>query len=231
MKTIPTIEKFQKEKIYNKTIPDGIYIIKPMISPNKCIKLKGNDGPVISDFNNENRQKYNIKYDPNNKYYSIQCIADDCPKYLTCDDIYIYPYDKSHDKNQQWHIVISEDNNYEIICDINNNYMNVEEGANNVICKEKNGKINQRFNFEPTTKTKTYHPPPIIEYFPIPNFHHPYTNQVSIVDALKSVGANSSKAYRRAIGDRNNIPYTPFSPAYNTHMLNLMKQGKLIIPY
>ena len=32
-----------------------------MISPNKCIKLKGNDGPVISDFNNENRQKYNIK--------------------------------------------------------------------------------------------------------------------------------------------------------------------------
>ena len=60
------------------------------LSPNKFIKLKGNDGPVISDFNNENRQKYNIKYDPNNKYYSIQCIADDCPKYLTCDDIYIY---------------------------------------------------------------------------------------------------------------------------------------------
>ena len=220
-----TIEKFKKERIYNKTIIDGIYIIRPMISPNKCIKL-GNNGPEISDFNNENRQKYNIKYDQNSKYYSIQCIADDCPKYLTCDDINIYTHDKSHDKNQQWHIVISEDNNYEIICDKNNNYMNVEEGSNKIICKEKNGKINQRFNFESTIKT----PPPPERYFPIPNFHHPYTNQVSIVDALKSVGADSSKGYRRAIGDRNGIPGVPYSPSYNTHMLNLMKQGRLIIP-
>ena len=231
-----TIEKFKKERIYNKTIIDGIYIIRPMISPNKCIKL-GNNGPEISDFNNENRQKYNIKYDPNNKYYSIQCIADDCPKYLTCDDIYIYTHDKSHDKNQQWHIVISEDNNYEIICDKNNNYMNVEEGSNKIICKEKNGKINQRFNFESTIKTPPPPPPkppepprPPERYFPIPNFHHPYTNQVSIVDALRSVGADSSKGYRRAIGDRNGIPGVPYSPSYNTHMLNLMKQGRLIIP-
>ena len=237
-----TIEKFKKERIYNKTIIDGIYIIRPMISPNKCIKLE-NNGPEISDFNNEKRQKYNIKYDPNNKYYSIQCIADDCPKYLTCDDINIYTHDKSHDKNQQWHIVISEDNNYEIICDKNNNYMNVEEGSNKIICKEKNGKINQRFNFESTIKTPPPPPPkppeppkasepprPPERYFPIPNFHHPYTNQVSIVDALKSVGADSSKGYRRAIGDRNGIPGAPYSPSYNTHMLNLMKQGRLIIP-
>ena len=233
-----TIEKFKKERIYNKTIIDGIYIIRPMISPNKCIKL-GNNGPEISDFNNENRQKYNIKYDQNNKYYSIQCIDDDFPKYLTCDDKNIYPHDKSHDKNQRWHIVIAEDNYYEIICDINSNYMDAEEGRPKIICKEKNGKINQRFNFESTTKTppppppkppEPPRPPENVRYFPIPNFHPPYTNQVSIVDALKSVGADSSKGYRRAIGDRNGIPGTPFFPAYNTHMLNLMKQGRLINP-
>ena len=115
--------------------------------------------------------------------------------------------------------------------------MNVEEGSNKIICKDKNGKINQRFNFESTIKTPPPPPPkppepprPPERYFPIPNFHHPYTNQVSIVDALKSVGADSSKGYRRAIGDRNGIPGVPYSPSYNTHMLNLMKQGRLIIP-
>ena len=70
----------------------------------------------------------------------------------------------------------------------------------------------------------------IVRYFPRPNWHGPYINQVSIVDALASIGYPYDKNYRSQIGIRNNIPGIPFSPEYNTHMLNLMKQGKLIIP-
>ena len=122
---------------------------------------------------------------------------------------------------------------------------NANDGTK-ILCKEKNGKTNQKFNFKATSKTLPPPPPPPpqkqnpppppppqqpqVHYFPTPNWHHPFTNQVSIVDALGSIGVDSSKAYRRRIGDRNGIPGRPFSPEYNTHMLNLMKQGRLIIP-
>ena len=69
-----------------------------------------------------------------------------------------------------------------------------------------------------------------VQYFPIPNFNGASSNQFSIVDALRSVGYDSSKNYRLKIGQRNNIPGTPFTPQYNMIMLNLMKAGKLIIP-
>ena len=70
----------------------------------------------------------------------------------------------------------------------------------------------------------------VVQYFPIPNFNGASSNQFSIVDALRSVGYDSSKNYRLKIGQRNNIPGVPFSPQYNMAMLNLMKAGKLIIP-
>ena len=73
-------------------------------------------------------------------------------------------------------------------------------------------------------------PQPSVSYFPPPNFHHPYTNQVSIVDALKSIGVDSSLHYRTIIGQRNGIPGKPGSPAYNTTMLNILKSGRLIRP-
>ena len=69
-----------------------------------------------------------------------------------------------------------------------------------------------------------------ILYFPIPNFINGAFNSCSIIDALKSVGYPYDKNYRIKIGQRNNIPGPIFSPAYNMQMLNLMKQGKLIIP-
>ena len=69
-----------------------------------------------------------------------------------------------------------------------------------------------------------------VEYFPIPNFNNGQFNPCSIVDALRSVGYPYDNGYRLKIGQRNNIPGTPFSPANNINMLNLMKEGKLIIP-
>ena len=136
----------------------------------------------------------------------------------------------------------NDNGGYEIILEKNKKLMQVEENANNgsgVSCQEKKGKPNQTFYFEATTKTmppppKLPEPPvppqPQVNYFPKPNWHGPYINQVSIVDALASVGYPYDKNYRSQIGIRNNIPGVPFSPEYNTHMLNLMKQGKLIIP-
>lgn len=52
----------------------------------------------------------------------------------------------------------------------------------------------------------------------------------SIVDALKSLGYNSSYSYRKKIATANNIKGYLGTPKQNTQMLNLLKQGKLIKP-
>ena len=101
--------------------------------------------------------------------------------------------------------------------------MQVEENANNgskISCQKKIGKPNQIFNSEKTTKTilppsqtkkEEFHKP-IVRYFPRPNWHKPYINQLSIVDALRSIGYPYDQNYRSQIGIRNNIPGTPFGP-------------------
>lgn len=53
---------------------------------------------------------------------------------------------------------------------------------------------------------------------------------VSIVDGLKSIGANSSYSYRCTIAAANNISGYRGTAAQNTQMLNLLKAGKLIRP-
>ena len=53
-------------------------------------------------------------------------------------------------------------------------------------------------------------------------------NSGSIVDALKAIGADSSFNNRRAIAKANGITGYIGTPAQNTKMLNLLKQGKLI---
>ena len=148
---------------------------------------------------------------------------------------------KNKDFNQQWHIVNNDSGGYEIILEKNKKLIHVEENANNgirVTCQDKKGKPNQIFNFETTQKTiltPTPSPvpqpqPEIILYFPILNFHGPFHDHNSIVDALKSVGCNSNKEYRLQIGKRNNISGVPHTQSYNDCMLKLMKKGKLIIP-
>ena len=62
-------------------------------------------------------------------------------------------------------------------------------------------------------------------YFPIPNY-----GGGSIVDALKSINSESSKAYRATIAARNGISGYTGAPEQNIHMLNLLKSGNLLRP-
>ena len=238
------IKEFEKKLLYGRTLSDGIYFIKPIINQSKVVHIDNNN-IVIWDNKNENKQKFMIKYDSFHSCYSIQNIENN--QFFTCDNSIVFLSGKINNKNQQWHIINADDGYYEIILETNNYSMGIDnENANDgtkILCKEKNGKTNQKFNFEATSKTVPPPPPPPpqkqnpppppqpqVRYFPRPNWHYPYLNQCSIVDALKSIGVDSSQAYRKRIGDRNGIPGAPFSPAYNTHMLNLMKEGRLIIP-
>ena len=230
------IKKFLDSQLKGRTIANAMYIIKPISIKNKVVNMDNNN-LLIGEFKNENRQKFNIEYDSFHKCYTIQNVENG--QFLTCDDTIIVFTGKNNDVNQQWHITNNDNGGYEIILEKNKKLMQVEENANNgagVSCQEKKGKPNQTFYFEATTKTmppppKLPEPPvPQVNYFPRPNWHYPYTNQVSIVDALGSVGYPNDKAYRIRIGARNNIPGTPLSRDYNTRMLNLMKEGRLIIP-
>ena len=60
------------------------------------------------------------------------------------------------------------------------------------------------------------------EYLNANNYKHG-----SIVDALKSIGINSSYSYRKKIAQANNIKNYHGSYFQNIQMLNLLKQGKL----
>ena len=236
------IKKFLEAQLKGRTIANAMYIIKPISIQNKVVNMDNNN-LLIGEFKNENRQKFNIEYDSFHKCYTIQNVENG--QFLTCDDSTIFFSGKNNNENQQWHIANNDNGGYEIILEKNKKLMQVEENANNgsgVSCQEKKGKPNQTFYFEATTKTMPpppkpkepprYIPPPQpqVNYFPRPNWHYPYINQVSIVDALGSVGYPNDRAYRIRIGARNNIPGTPLSPDYNTRMLNLMKEGRLIIP-
>lgn len=55
-------------------------------------------------------------------------------------------------------------------------------------------------------------------------------NGFSIVDGLKSIGANSSFEYRKKIAKANNIKDYRGTAFQNLKMLSLLKQGKLLKP-
>ena len=61
--------------------------------------------------------------------------------------------------------------------------------------------------------------------FPRPNY-----GGGSIVDALKSIGVDSSYGYRCSIAARNGIGGYAGTPHQNIHMLNLLKNGNLLRP-
>ncbi|MDE6036317.1 MAG: RICIN domain-containing protein [Ruminococcus sp.] len=52
----------------------------------------------------------------------------------------------------------------------------------------------------------------------------------SLIDALDSLGIDSSKAYRKRIAEANGISDYSYSSEQNTYMLNLLKEGRLINP-
>ena len=64
-----------------------------------------------------------------------------------------------------------------------------------------------------------------VSYFPKCN-----SKYTSIVDALKSIGADSSYAYRKKIAAANGISNYTGTASQNTKMLSLLKSGKLIKP-
>jgi hypothetical protein len=55
-------------------------------------------------------------------------------------------------------------------------------------------------------------------------------NSGSIVDSLKAIGVNSSFAYRTKIANANGIKLYSSTASQNIKLLNLLKQGKLIVP-
>jgi uncharacterized protein YcbK (DUF882 family) len=55
-------------------------------------------------------------------------------------------------------------------------------------------------------------------------------NEISIVNALKSVGSQNSYNYRKSIANANNIQNYTGTAVQNIKMLNLLKIGKLIKP-
>lgn len=62
-------------------------------------------------------------------------------------------------------------------------------------------------------------------------YYKQYTGKsTSLVDALKSIGATSTYAYRKKIAKANGIKAYIGTASQNTKLLNLLKKGKLIKP-
>ena len=103
--------------------------------------------------------------------------------------------------------------------EIVNNYNNTIENLKNEISQLKN---------RPQPAPPAPVPQPQPACFQIP---HSYGGG-SIVDALKSIGANSSYSYRCAIAARNGIGGGDYQgrPHENIYMLKLLREGRLIIP-
>jgi hypothetical protein len=150
----------------------------------------------------------------------------------------VFQFEPQNNEQQQWHIV-SVGDYYEIISKLNKKLLGISGQVQDNIQMElldRNNESNHLFEFKATTKNLPQPqqppppPPPSVVYFPIPDFHYPYTDRNSIVDALKSIGVDHRINYRIIIGNRNGIQGNPGSPSYNLAMLALLKQGKLIKP-
>ena len=216
------LERLKKLKLLGRTIVDGIYFIEPQTCQYKAFQVEENNTIIIGDLDYHNSKlKFNIKYDNSQSCYFIQSTENEL--FLTCDNTNIYLTKKNDSSNQKWHIITDEDNKYEIISEENNNLIEGDISINGakILCQSRTGKSNQKFYFEPTDQ---------FTYFPIPDFYHPYINEHSVVDGLKSIGEDASQGYRKLIGDINGIKCQKFSPAYNMKMLDLLKSGKLIKP-
>ena len=101
-----------------------------------------------------------------------------------------------------------------------NNYNNQIQNLENQISELKNRP-------QPEPNPPQPQPQPQPPCFPRPNY-----GGGSIVDALKSIGANSSYDYRCTIAARNGIGGGDYRgrPHENVQMLRMLKEGRLIIP-
>ena len=80
-----------------------------------------------------------------------------------------------------------------------------------------------------TNKSSTSTTPTVTK--PTVKYFKKYTGKSSsIVDALKSIGASNTFSYRKKIASANGIKAYIGTATQNTKLLNLLKQGKLIMP-
>lgn len=221
-------EELKREQLIKRTIADGVYFIRPVKFQNKWYNKylqMMNNNLVFWDRRYDSNQRFEIKYNQDKKYYNIKHIPTN--QYIYTDiDTNVFGTDNGNYLQAQWHIVFSDDNNYEIISEFNGNYLglmnNVQaNNGNKISCfgKDDSNSINYKFIFEP-----------VFTHFPKPDFHHPYSDPKSIVDALGSIGVENTGEYRTMIGNRNGIPGVPLSPQYNIEMLRRIKEGSLLIP-
>ena len=221
-------EELKREQLIKRTIADGVYFIRPVKFQNKWYNKylqMMNNNLVFWDRRYDSNQRFEIKYNQEKKYYNIKHIPTN--QYIYTDiDTNVFGTDNGNYLQAQWHIVFSDDNNYEIISEFNGNYLglmnNVQaNNGNKISCfgKDDSNSINYKFIFEP-----------VFTHFPKPDFHHPYSDPKSIVDALGSIGVENTGEYRTIIGNRNGIPGVPLSPQYNIEMLRRIKEGSLLIP-
>jgi len=230
------ILKEKNEKIIQKTIPDGIFNIIPKHCENKTIEVKdygtdNMDNLQLAEFNNSNSQKFEIKYNSLNQFYTIKSLFSN--KVLSVDytnNDNIIQNNGYYGNDQQWHIV-SVGDNYEIISEMNGNLIDINETnyGVNISCKPKTGKLNQQFKFITTTKEQSFSQPQSQRSF-INYFRKTPYDGFSIVDGLKKIGAESSFNYRSKIALKNGIQGYNGTASQNTQMLNLLKQGLLIKP-
>ena len=230
------ILKEKNEKIIQKTIPDGIYNIIPKYCENKTIEVKdygtdNMDNLQLAEFNNSNSQKFEIKYNSLNQFYTIKSLFSN--KVLSVDytnNDNIIQNNGYYGNDQQWHI-ISVGDNYEIISEMNGNLIDINETnyGVNISCKPKTGKLNQQFKFITTTKEQSF-PQPQSQHSFINYFRKTPYDGFSIVDGLKKIGAESSFNYRSKIALKNGIQGYNGTASQNIQMLNLLKQGLLIKP-
>ena len=103
-----------------------------------------------------------------------------------------------------------------------------EKQTKNIPTSQNSNQNNNNNNTKHTPKTKEIIEQNIsssntqTEYLNANNYKHG-----SIVDALKSIGINSSYNYRKKLAKANNIKNYHGSYFQNIQMLNLLKQGKL----
>lgn len=228
------ILKDKREKIIQKTIPDGVYNIVPKHCNNKAIEVNGGSREnmakiLLAEINSNESQQFIVKYNAINQFYIITCLCSN--KVLTVnykDKNNIIQSAKHHGNSQQWHIM-SVGNNYEIISEYNELLLEVNSDSigSNISCKPRTGELNQQFEFKIVQTVNE----PKLNIQLNPNYFKPTPyDGVSIIEGLNSIGCDGSYEYRCKIAKANKIESYEGTAEQNTYMLNLLKEGLLKKP-
>lgn len=155
-----------KEEIFNikaeKTIEDGMYILRSNINNNYVIDVKEGSKENSANIqlyysNGTNAQKFQIKY-LNNGYYEIESVVSgkmlDVANAGMIAETNIWQYERNDTDAQKWIIKKNDDDTYSIISKLNYLYVDVLEGTaingKNIQVYNGNNSNAQKFIFEKT---------------------------------------------------------------------------------